>query len=332
MAPIILTLGFVSGGVALAYEVLWTRELLNLLGSTTRASALVLAAFMFGIASGAWCAGRWSMQASRPLLLFAIAEGLLAVIGFAFPQVFDQVATHFPTIILSSAFLIVLLSIPAFFMGIALPALAAVLQGYGASQPRYIAWLYGLNALGGAIAALGVGFGALPAFGLLASEQGASAIGLAAASAAAILALRRSQSSLPADGHDESSATSGGTRLSRATVMAALCLGGIAALGYEVLWTRILVLVVGSSSNAFAVMLGLYLLGLALGGLLIGGRLGRDQQGSVPQLNVIVVGFPFTIGLGLIFLFAGFPFFIRAVMILIERLDNFLMAALKVLA
>ena len=53
---------------------------------------------------------------------------------------------------------------------------------------------------------------------------------------------------------------------------------------------------------------------------------------SVPQLNVIVVGFPFTIGLGLIFLFAGFPFFIRAVMIMIERLDDFLMAALKVLA
>ena len=47
---------------------------------------------------------------------------------------------------------------------------------------------------------------------------------------------------------------------------------------------------------------------------------------------MIVVGFPFTIGLGLIFLFAGFPFFIRAVMIMIERLDDFLMAALKVLA
>ena len=172
MAPIILTLGFVSGGVALAYEVLWTRELLNLLGSTTRASTVVLAGFMVGIATGAWCASRWSMQATRPLWLFAIAEGLLAVIGFAFPQVFDQAATLFPTIILSSAFLIVLLSIPAFLMGIALPALAAALQGHGASHPRYIAWLYGLNTLGGAIAALGVGFGALPVFGLLASEQG----------------------------------------------------------------------------------------------------------------------------------------------------------------
>lgn len=278
MVPIILTLGLVSGGVALAYEVLWTRELLNLLGSTTRASAVVLAAFMAGIATGAWCASRWSTRATRPLWLFAIAESLLAVIGFAFPQSFDQAAALVPAIALSSAFLIVLLSIPAFLMGIALPALAAALQGHGAIHPRYIAWLYGLNTLGGAFAALGVGFGALPAFGLLASERGAAAIGLAAASVAAVFALRRSQSSLPANARGESSATSGGARLRRATVMAALCLGGIAALGYEVLWTRILVLVVGSSSNAFAMMLGLYLLGLALGGLLIGRRLGRDQQ------------------------------------------------------
>jgi len=278
MAPIILMLGFVSGGVALAYEVLWTRELLNLLGSTTRASTVVLAAFMVGIATGAWCVSRWSMQVTRPLWLFAIAEGLLAFVGFAFPQAFDHAAALFPAIALSSAFFIVLLSIPAFLMGIALPALASALQGYGASQRRYIAWLYGLNTLGGAIAALSVGFGALPAFGLLASEQGAAAVGLVAASAAVVFALRRSKSSLPSNGHDESSAKCGGTRLSRATVMTALCLGGIAALGYEVLWTRILVLVVGSSSNAFAVMLGLYLLGLALGGLLIGGRLGRDRQ------------------------------------------------------
>ena len=81
----------------------------------------------------------------------------------------------------------------------------------------------------------------------------------------------------------------------------------------------------------------IFLVGLQIGAPLIVALLAANfSMGliarSVPQLNVIVVGFPFTIGLGLIFLFAGFPFFIRAVMILIERLDNFLMAALKVLA
>ncbi len=120
MVPLVLALGLVSGGVALSYAVLWGRELLNVLGSTTRASAVVLTAFMGGIAMGAWFAGRWSRRSTRPLLLFAAAEGLLAVIGFAFPGVLDTVVALLPSIASSSAFLIALLLVPAFLMGIAL--------------------------------------------------------------------------------------------------------------------------------------------------------------------------------------------------------------------
>ena len=81
----------------------------------------------------------------------------------------------------------------------------------------------------------------------------------------------------------------------------------------------------------------IFLVGLQIGAPLIVALLAANfSMGliarSVPQLNVIVVGFPFTIGLGLFFLFAGFPFFIRAMMVLIERLDSILMATLKVLA
>jgi predicted membrane-bound spermidine synthase len=52
----------------------------------------------------------------------------------------------------------------------------------------------------------------------------------------------------------------------------------VAALGYEVLWTRVLVLVVGSSSTAFALMLGLYLLGLAFGGFLMSRRTNWERR------------------------------------------------------
>ena len=276
MVPFVLALGLVSGGVALSYEVLWGRELLNVLGSTTRASAVVLTAFMGGIAIGAWFAGRWSRRSIRPLLLFAAAEGLLAVIGFAFPGILDTVVTLLPGIASSSAFLIALLLVPAFLMGIALPALAAALQGYGAVDSRYVAWLYGLNTLGGAVAALAVGFGALPAFGLLASERAIAAVGLLVAVVAAGFAsgwpaLSVETTRLAAPGETDDARV-------RAAAMGALFLGGVAALGYQVLWTRILVLVVGSSSNAFTLMLGLYLAGLAIGGFLAGrlmGRIGR---------------------------------------------------------
>ena len=120
----LLALGLVSGGVGIAYEVVWMRELFNLLGSTTMASSATLAAFMAGIALGAWLAGRWSEHVGEPLWLYVLAEGLLAVIGFSFSAALGPIADAVPG---SGTFgvLIVLLLAPTFLMGVALPALAA---------------------------------------------------------------------------------------------------------------------------------------------------------------------------------------------------------------
>jgi len=47
-----------SGAAALVYEVAWTRLLTLQLGHTVAAASTVLAAFMGGLALGAWVAGR----------------------------------------------------------------------------------------------------------------------------------------------------------------------------------------------------------------------------------------------------------------------------------
>lgn len=264
---VILALGLVSGAIALAYEVLWTRELLNLLGSTTRASALVLAAFMGGIALGAHVAGRRTVRIGRPLRLFAAAEGALGCIGLVFPLVLRYGAGWIGIGAILDVALLVLLFGPAFLMGVALPALAAALQHEGASEPKYVAALYGLNTLGGAAAAFGVGLMALPMLGLSASTRSVAAVGLLLAIFAWALSARM-WPSLPTEATSVQAAGSDipSVPIARAVVLGALILGGVAALGYEVLWTRILVLIVGSSSTAFALMLGFYLLGLTLGG------------------------------------------------------------------
>src|SRR2546422_7135108 len=49
-----------SGAAALVYEVVWTRLLTLQLGHTVAAASTVLAAFMGGLAIGAWIAGRWN--------------------------------------------------------------------------------------------------------------------------------------------------------------------------------------------------------------------------------------------------------------------------------
>src|SRR5919204_3397308 len=53
-----------SGAAALVYEVVWTRLLTLQLGQTVAATSTVLAAFMGGLAVGAWIAGRFSRELS----------------------------------------------------------------------------------------------------------------------------------------------------------------------------------------------------------------------------------------------------------------------------
>jgi len=190
---VLLALGLVSGAVALAYEVLWTRELLNLLGSTTRASALVLAAFMGGLALGAYAAGRWTVRIRSPLRLFAAAEATLGLVGLVFPFALHHLSKQVAVSTVLEAALLALLIAPACLMGVALPALAAALQHQGDIQSKHVAALYGLNALGGAVAALGVGLMALPTLGLSASRWSAAGAGLLLA----VLALAMSARARP---------------------------------------------------------------------------------------------------------------------------------------
>src|SRR5262249_34434806 len=49
------------------------------------------------------------------------------------------------------------------------------------------------------------------------------------------------------------------------TVLAAFALSGFVALSYEVIWSRVLALIIGSSVYAFSIMLSTFLVGLALG-------------------------------------------------------------------
>src|SRR5438552_2019954 len=55
-----------SGAAALVYEVTWTRLLTLQLGHTVAAASTVLAAFMGGLAIGAWIAGRWNGLKAAP--------------------------------------------------------------------------------------------------------------------------------------------------------------------------------------------------------------------------------------------------------------------------
>ena len=141
-ALLILLVGFLSGAVALAYEIIWTRQLLNLFGSTTTATATMLAAFMGGIALGSWLMGRWSKVLRRPLLIYASVEVALAMFGLMSSSIIEVVAEAIPSqaidatpsrdmhkIPLRALGHLVVLLLPTAMMGATLPVLAKYYRG-----------------------------------------------------------------------------------------------------------------------------------------------------------------------------------------------------------
>src|SRR6266705_2499855 len=79
---VLIALYAASGAAALVYEVAWTRLLTLQLGHTVAAASTVLAAFMGGLAAGAWLSGRF---APRSLRAYAALELIVAGIALVLP-------------------------------------------------------------------------------------------------------------------------------------------------------------------------------------------------------------------------------------------------------
>src|SRR6185503_17171286 len=79
---------FCSGATALVYEVVWSKYLTLMLGSTVQAQTVVLAVFMGGLAIGNRLFGKRSTAMREPLRSYAILELIIGAYAFFFPRVF----------------------------------------------------------------------------------------------------------------------------------------------------------------------------------------------------------------------------------------------------
>src|SRR5215831_19772340 len=83
---LLLVVFTLSGASGLVYEVLWTRRLTHVFGSTTLAVSTVLAAFMLGLAVGSIALGRWAdRRRDRALGAYGLLELGIAAYWFAIP-------------------------------------------------------------------------------------------------------------------------------------------------------------------------------------------------------------------------------------------------------
>src|SRR5579883_506719 len=87
---IVVSLLFLLSGLSsLIYQVIWTRMLVFVFGSTTFATSTVLAVFMGGLAAGSFLAGRYADRLARPFIFYGILEGIIGIWAILAPGMFD---------------------------------------------------------------------------------------------------------------------------------------------------------------------------------------------------------------------------------------------------
>ena len=91
-------------------------------------------------------------------------------------------------------------------------------------------------------------------------------------------------------------------------MIVAFGLSGFAALAYEVLWTRVLSMIVGTTVYAFSTMLTAFLCGLALGSFISGRFVDRITR-LVPIFGVLQIAIGF-FGIFSIFILSRMPLFL----------------------
>src|SRR5690348_12259002 len=85
MRVVVLACFFLSGASGLILELLWTRMLTLVFGSTTLAVSTVLTAFMGGLGLGSYLAGKVADQLRDPVRAYALAEAAIGAYALAVP-------------------------------------------------------------------------------------------------------------------------------------------------------------------------------------------------------------------------------------------------------
>ena len=272
-----------SGFTGLIYESIWSHYLRLFLGAAAFSQFFVLAAFMGGMALGAWIASRATKRIVNLLAAYGWIEAGIGLAALVFHEVFvwlTQVSLDHVIPALGSPFTVEiykytlcgLLIVPqTMLLGMTFPLMSgAIIRRSPEASGHHLAMLYFTNSIGAAAGALAAAFlllgwlgmpGTMFFAGLLNLILGAVVLSIASAGEPRPLAAAPTGGAAPVSVHM--------VRL----FLAAAFITGAASFVYEIAWIRMLSLVLGSSFHAFELMLSAFITGLALGGLWIRRRI-----------------------------------------------------------
>jgi spermidine synthase len=265
----VLTLFCGSGAAALVYEIVWLQQLELVIGASTASMGILLGTFMGGMCAGSLAAPRLAGRSRSPLRAYAWLElsiaGMAIVILYAMPLV-DRVYASLggpgaAGLALRGALAACCLAPPTFAMGAALPIVA------GAVEPSrrgsiWIALMYAANTAGALAGATAAGFYLLRVHDVAVATCAAAAVNVLVAAVAFAMA----KDVPPVVAAAPSADVPASTATPHRGALVAIALSGFCALAGEIVWTRLLTLILGATVYTFSIIVAVFLVGIAIGG------------------------------------------------------------------
>jgi spermidine synthase len=167
----------ISGGAALAYEVIYAKVLVFSMGATTHAFTLMLTTFLVGIALGSFVSSRLADRFRRPTDVFGIVEVLIGLAALGSIYFLSRLDLAHEYLDLRDAggdllrlrwagFLqaALIMLVPSFFMGAAFPVVARIYTRKS-KVSQSVGRIYFFNTLGAVAGSLMAGFVLVPTLG-----------------------------------------------------------------------------------------------------------------------------------------------------------------------
>jgi len=268
--PLLLLLFIGSGCAALIYEIVWFQLIQLVIGSSAVSLGVLLGTFMGGMCLGSLLLPRFVSPERHPLRVYAVLEAGIGVLGLlvlvAVPLVggaYTATSAHgMAGILLRGLVCAICLLPPTLLMGATLPAIARWVE----TTPTGVSWLgffYGSNIAGAVFGCLFAGFYLLRVHDMATTTVVAVAINFGIGAVGYMLSTRAPHRPAVASSREIVGQTAGLSGVG--FVYTAIALSGLSALGAEVVWTRLLSLMLGASVYTFSIILAVFLIGLGFG-------------------------------------------------------------------
>lgn len=179
-----------SGAAALIYEIIWTRSLSTVMGTSTYALSTMLAAFMAGLSLGGWIGSRLTVRYTNMVAIFALCELGIAITGLLMIPLIKGMTplymlTYYAFHLSFNTFSFVqfgvnflIMGIPTTLMGITFPAVIKHFATAGKDAGRESGRLYAINTFGAIIGSVSGGFILIPALGLMGASHVAATLNM----------------------------------------------------------------------------------------------------------------------------------------------------------